>query len=134
MGSDDDDADDVKSTHKKSSRNADEDDLKSTKHKKSSKKGEGKLHLSAAAKMLEKIQKRGEAAAHLGAVSRVTSNPAHVTYFWSTISVVAIAAAIAINFMPAKPRDRAASQTERIPLVPSSSSMSDSPNTSAAKW
>ena len=135
----DDDDEDHKSKHgkkalKEEDDDEDEEDLKSTKHKKSSKKGEDKLHLSAAAKMLEKIQKRGEAAAHLGAVSRVTSNPAHVTYFWSTISVVAIAAAIAINFMPAKRRDRAASQTERIPLVPSSSSMSDSPNTSAAKW
>jgi len=151
--SDDDDDDDVKSKHKKSTRNdddedrkpkhgkkgrndedEDEDESKSSKHNKSSKKGEAKLHLSAAAKMLQKIQKRGEAAAHLGAVSRVTSNPAHVTYFWSTISVLAIAAVIAINFRPTRSRERAASQTERIPLVPSSSSMSDSPNTSAAKW
>lgn len=152
QSSDDDDDDDVKSKHKKSTRNddddedrkpkhgkkgrndEDEDESKSSKHNKSSKKGEEKLHLSAAAKMLQKIQKRGEAAAHLGAVSRVTSNPAHVTYFWSTISVLAIAAVIAINFRPTRRRDRAASQTERIPLVPSSSSMSDSPNTSAAKW
>ena len=152
---DDDDDDDVKSKHKKSTRSDDDDDddrkpkhgkkgrkdedededeSKSSKHNKSSKKGEEKLHLSAAAKMLQKIQKRGEAAAHLGAVSRVTSNPAHITYFWSTISVLAIAAVIAINFRPTRSRDRAASQTERIPLVPSSSSMSDSPSTSAAKW
>jgi len=153
--SDDDDGDDdVKSKHKKSTQSddddedrkpkhgkkgrkdedEDEDKSKSSKHNKSAKKGEEKLHLSAAAKMLQKIQKRGEAAAHLGAVSRVTSNPAHITYFWSTISVLAIAAVIAINFRPTRSRDRAASQTERIPLVPSSLSMSDSPSTSAAKW
>ena len=68
---------------------------------KSSKKGE-QTSLSGGEDAREDSKERSGAEPYRGDVNRRVRA-------WSTISVVAIAAAIAISFMPAKRRDRAAS-------------------------
>ena len=76
------------------------------------------------------IQSQGSDEARLGRVASIRAgDSARHSYLWSGIALLAIAAAIVINRKTTDKKQESA--VERIPLVLSSSSISDSPNKSA---
>jgi hypothetical protein len=129
------DDDDMESERKTHYRHKDEDDDEESTHSRSSHSHsvsheERKPHLSGAAKMLQRIQSQGSDEARLGRVASVRGDDSsRHSYLWSGVAVVAIAAAFVINRKTFEMQDDNA--VERIPLVVSSSSISDSPNKSA---
>lgn len=88
-----------------------------------------KVHLSAAARMLERIE-HGNREASLGTViHRTPEETSSRSHMWAGVAFVALAMAVIINTRTAKQTEQS---LERIPLV-LSTSISDSPSKSA-KW
>ena len=118
------------SRHKDEDEDEDEDESRHSSHSHSASHKKEKVHLSGAAKMLQMIQSQGADEARLGRVANIRAgDSARHFYLWSGVALVAIAAAILIN--QKKTEKKQESDVERIPLVLSSSSISDSPNKSA---
>ncbi|MDA9766650.1 hypothetical protein N9D08_01365, partial [bacterium] len=118
------------SRHKDEDEDKDEDESRHSSHSHSASHKKEKVHLSGAAKMLQMIQSQGSDEARLGRVASIRAgDSARHSYLWSGIALLAIAAAIVINRKTTDKKQESA--VERIPLVLSSSSISDSPNKSA---
>ena len=127
---DDDEESEHKTHHGSRHKDEDEDESRHSSHSHSASHKKEKVHLSGAAKMLQMIQSQGADEARLGRVANIRAgDSARHFYLWSGVALVAIAAAILIN--QKKTEKKQESDVERIPLVLSSSSISDSPNKSA---
>ena len=114
----------------------DEDDEEETSkrhhHHSSHKDDEEPVHLSGAAKMLQRIQQQNQPEASLGRTSTVEPEGSRL-HVWTGAAAIAIFAAT-IAYQSRRRDEETSGKYERIPLVPSSASLSETPSGTTSTW
>ena len=101
-------------------------------HHSSHKDDEEPVHLSGAAKMLQRIQQQNQPEASLGRTSTVEPERSRL-YVWTGTAAVTIFAAV-ILYQSRRRDNEPSGKYERIPLVPSSASLSETPSGTTSTW